>query len=72
MIAPKFLYKPLYRPAPFSGIPKGWDYVEAPPDIAHRRMDLPMSNWIHGVIAYDRPLTKDECKNHELEFVREI
>ena len=71
MTAPKFLYKPLYRPAAFSGIPKGWDFKEAPPDIAHKRPDLPMSRWRFGIIAYDRPLTADECKSHELEYVGE-
>ena len=67
----KHLYRPLYRPAAFAGLPKGWDYVEAPPDLAHRRRDLPMSRWIHGVIAYDRQLTADELKQHELEYVGE-
>jgi hypothetical protein len=67
----KYLYRPLYRPAAFSGIPKGWDYVEAPADLAHRRPELPRSTWIHGVIGYDRQLTQDECKNWELEYVGE-
>ena len=32
MSAPtKFLYKPLYRPAVFSGFPRVWEYVEALP-----------------------------------------
>jgi hypothetical protein len=65
----KHLYKPLFRPAAFAGLPKGWDYVEAPPDIAHKRPDIPMSRWIHGVIAYDRQLSREECHQHDLEFV---
>ncbi len=67
----RHLYKPLYRPAAFSGIPKGWQYVEAPPDLAHRRPELPMSTWIHGIISYAEPLTKDQCRSFELEFIGE-
>lgn len=65
----KYLYKPLYRPAAFAGLPKGWDYAEMPPDIAHKRPQLPMSRWIHGIVAYDRQLTAEECRQHELEYV---
>jgi hypothetical protein len=65
----KHLYKPIYRPAAFSGLPKGWDYVEAPADLALRRPDLPVSRHTFGVIAYERQLTAEEVKRHELEYV---
>ena len=65
----KYLYKPLYRPAPFSGIPKGWDYAEVPPEYVHKRPDVPPSTWVHGVIFYTRQLTSQECKSFELEYV---
>ena len=68
-LTPKYLYRPLYRPAAFANLPKGWDYVEAPPDLAYRglRRDLPMSSWIFGIIGYDRMLTPEEIRDHELE-----
>lgn len=67
--AERHLYAPIYRPAAFSGIPKGWEYVEAPRDVAHRLTHLPMSSRTHGVIAYDRQLTAEEVKRHELEYL---
>ena len=70
VLAPiEYLYRPLYRPAHFAGLPKGWDYVEAPacePDIAVRR-GLPLSRQTYGIIAYTRPLTKQEQADHQLE-----
>jgi SNF2 family DNA or RNA helicase/predicted RNA methylase len=55
--------KPVYRyalpmrpPAP-GAVPKGFISHEQAPDIPEAR---------HGVITYDRPLTPDEIKNHEL------
>ena len=65
----KHKYAPIYRPAPFAGLPKGWDFVEVPRDLATKRPDLPMSQRMFGVIAYDRQLTEEEVKRHELEYL---
>jgi len=67
----KHLYRPLYRPAAFSGIPKGWQYAEAPPDLPKVAITfgIPMSRHMFGIIAYDRKLTADEVKQHELEYL---
>jgi hypothetical protein len=65
------LYRPLLRPAVFAGLPKGWYYAEAPPDIAHKRPDLPASTWRYGVIAYERKLTPEEVAQHDLEYLGE-
>jgi hypothetical protein len=65
----RYLYKPLSRPAAFAGLPKGWDYAEAPPDIAHKRRDIPMSGWVFGIIAYGRELTAGERQEHSLQYV---
>lgn len=60
-------YAPLYRPAPFSGIPSGWEFVEVRGVL--NRPDLPISKRPHGVICYRRPLTADECQRFELQPV---
>jgi hypothetical protein len=67
----KHLYKPLYRPAGFAGLPTGWEYAEAPHDLPQvaMRFGIPMSRHTHGVIAYDHKLTQDEVKRHELEYL---
>lgn len=64
----KHLYRPLLRPAT-SAAPSGWSYVEAPPDIAHLRRDLPASRHRHGVIAYDERLADDQARAFDLEYL---
>lgn len=66
-----FKYAPLYRPAPFSSIPKGWEFVEAPHEGVNRP-DLPRSKYKHGVIAYKRELTAEEVERNELEYLGEV
>ena len=66
-------YRPLYRPAHFSAMPKGvaWDYVEAPasdPMIAIRRK-LPLSRHPYGIISTERALTREELEQYELAVV---
>jgi len=39
-----------------------------PPDIAHRRLDLPRSAHRFGVIATARPLTDDELERYEIDI----
>ena len=68
---PGYLYKPLLRPAVFAGLPKGWDYAEAPPDLVHRRRDIPASSWRYGIIRYDRRLSHEEETRNDLEYVGE-
>ena len=67
----KHIYRPLYRPAPFAGLPKGWDFVEVPIELAGSRRDLPVSRYRHGVIGYDRKLTVEEVADHQLEYLGE-
>lgn len=66
----RHLYAPLYRPAGFAGLPRGWEYVEAPRSLAANRPDLPVSKRPHGVISYPRPLTAAEIERYEVEAVR--
>ena len=66
-------YKPLLRPATSFDCPKGWRYVSAPHDMP-RAWVIPStfpksSSWRHGFIAYDRELTRDECRHYALEYV---
>lgn len=61
-------YKPLYRPASFATVPKGWVYIEAPSYVTGRP-DLPQSKHKHGVIGYDHPLSMTEVERFELEGV---
>ena len=69
----RYLYRPLLRPAGFATMPAGlkWDYVEVPRDIAHLRQNLPVSAHRYGVIVCERELTEKECRNFDLERVRE-
>jgi hypothetical protein len=68
---PKHLYAPIYRPAAFAGLPEGWEYVESPPALAHKLRHLPMSTYVHGVIAYGRALSVAEARRLGLEYVGE-
>jgi hypothetical protein len=65
----RYLYRPLYRPASFATVPKGWDYVEAPAQFAPNRTDIPRSMHKFGIIAYDHQLTDDEVSRYELDYV---
>lgn len=67
----QYLYRPLLRPAGFATPPPGleWDYTQMPPDLAHRRPELPRSEHRHGVIRATRPLTAEECERYSLEAV---
>lgn len=62
-------YRPLLRPAATSTLPRGldWRYCEAPPDLAHRRPDLPPSKHRFGVIATERALTPEELDHFSLD-----
>jgi len=69
-----YLYQPLLRPAGFATLPKGlqWDYAEVPGNIAHHRLDLPVSRHQHGLIRVDRRLTADECRDFDLKYHGEV
>ena len=69
----RYLYRPMLRPAGFATMPAGlkWDYVEVPREIAHLRQNLPVSAHRYGVIVCERELTEKECRNFDLEPVRE-
>lgn len=69
--APAFRYIPLYRPPSFNCLPKGWTLVERPRDGYDyaRRTDLPLSEYPHGVVEYDRPLTAHEITSYQLREV---
>ena len=62
-------YAPLLRPAHGSTLPAGlvWDYHQIPQDMAHHRVDLPVSTHRHGVIKTDRPLTFAETWRFDLK-----
>ena len=64
-----YRYKPVHRPAGTHTLPRGidWRYCEAPPDLAHRRPDIPPSVHRYGIIATDRALTAEECEHFSLE-----
>ena len=64
----EYLYRPLMRPPSSSTVPEGWDYVEAPFEIAVLR-GLPVSKYQFGIIAYSRRLTKFEMKQFGLQQV---
>ena len=61
-------YRPMMRPASMVTLPAGvkWEFVEAPWDIAHMRMDLPRSSHRFGMISTDRRLTEDEIEHFDL------
>lgn len=63
------LYRMRYRPASLSTLPRGleWVYVEAPPDLAVRRPDLPVSKHRFGVISTVRSLTAEEMESYEID-----
>lgn len=63
-------YRPLLRPAT-SAAPAGWIYLEAPPDIAHHRRDLPSSTYRHGVIGYAAKLERESAARFDLEYLGE-
>lgn len=65
------LYRPQYRPAGFATLPPGlvWEYAQMPPDLAHRRPELPRSSHRFGVIVTTRALTAEECERYSLEGV---
>ena len=60
-------YRMLYRPAGFATLPSklGWEYVEVPPGHPNP-FGLPVSHWMYGVIATERPLTADELQSYEI------
>lgn len=61
-------YRTTLRPAGFGGMPAGvrWEYVEAPPDLAGDRPDLPRSSWRYGVVSTDRALTAGEMAHFDI------
>jgi hypothetical protein len=63
-----YLYRPLLRPAGYATLPPGlkWDYAEVPRDVAPRRPDRPLSRFLYGVIATERPLTESERNTFDL------
>lgn len=73
LIEAKNVYKPLLRPPGNATLPQGlkWEFVAAPPDMAHRMRDLPSSyKDTFGIIKTDRPLTKYEIEHFSLEPVK--
>jgi hypothetical protein len=62
-------YIPRFRPAGFATLPRGvgWQFVEAPHDLAHVRTDIPASRHRYGVIETDRPLTPAEVETFQLQ-----
>ncbi len=67
------IYRMLLRPVSRFTLPDGldWEYVAAPPDIAHRRPDLPAApwHWPFGTFSTNRPLTADELRHFSIEEV---
>lgn len=63
----KYVYKPNHPPA-FASLPKGWEYIKSPQEIA-KRLDVPESNCLFGLIGYNRELSAEELKHYELEFM---
>lgn len=63
------VYRPLLRHASNFTLPRGlgWRYIEAPPELAHRRPDIPASEHRYGLIETDRALTAEECEHFSLE-----
>lgn len=66
----RYHYRPRNRPAGFATLPAGlqWEFVEMPPDLAHRRPELPRSAHRYGVIATSRPLKNEELECFELDI----
>jgi len=67
-----FRYRPRNRPAGFATLPAGlqWEFAEMPPDLSHRRPDVPRSAHRYGVIATSRPLTSEELERFELDIAQ--
>lgn len=65
----QYRYRPRYRPPRFATLPPGlvWEFVEMPPDIAHRRPEVPRSAHRFGVVATARALTDEELERFELD-----
>jgi hypothetical protein len=64
-------YRMRYRPTDRFTLPAGldWDYVEAPHAFAHKRPDIPRSDYRFGVFTTSRPLTDDELQMYEIDKV---
>lgn len=65
----QYRYRPRYRPPGFATLPAGlvWEFVQMPPDIAHRRPDVPRSAYRFGMIATTRALSDEELERFELD-----
>jgi hypothetical protein len=61
----------MYRPPGFATVPAGWVLLERPKlDCGFdRRIDLPVSSYMFGVIGYSKPLSDDDVKRYELKIV---
>jgi len=64
-----YTYEPLLRPADMTTVPRGWIYVEAPPDLSGLRSDIPSSRCRHGVIAYFAALSIEVQRAHDLRYL---
>lgn len=65
------LYTPLYRPPTMAALPRvGYTLIERG-TAGHfpLRTDLPEGDTVHGVIAFDRPITDKEVADFELREV---
>lgn len=71
---PMFTYTPLLRPAPFSGIPTGWEYVALPRDavLNTQTIHLPISEHRYGTIAYKEKLSDEVAERFDLKFLGEV
>ncbi len=67
----KFKYAPMYRPPSFNCLPRqGWELVERPsitPNNYERRIDLPVSEFPFGVIAFESQLSKEDEAAYDLK-----
>jgi hypothetical protein len=63
-------YRPLLRPA-FSAAPPGvaWVYAEMPPDLAHRRPDVPASRHRHGIVEVPERLPEEIARAFDWEYL---
>ena len=69
----RHLYAVLLRPASTFTLPRvGWDFHQAPPEVAARR-GLPVCrDYPHGIIATDRPLSPEEVESFDLKALGTI